>query len=341
MTAVVSIDGSTGEGGGQILRTSLALSIITGWPIHIRRIRAGRAKPGLLRQHLTAVLAAEQISSAKVNGARLGSGELWFTPQAVRPGDYQFSIGSAGSTTLVLQTVLPALLTAASRTTLVLEGGTHNIHAPPFEFLQSSFAPLVNRMGPRLSLVLERHGFYPAGGGRLIVKIDPASELKPLEIVDRGPIRSQQATAVVAGLPRTIGERELAVVAAQMGWPAESLEVRHLPSGHGQGNVLLLKVESDALTEVFTGFGQRGIPAEVVAAGVAAEASKYLASDVAVGEHLADQLLLPLALAGGGSFTTLPLSSHAQTNIDVIKTFLDIEVRLTEPWPCARLVQIG
>lgn len=338
---MLSINGSIGEGGGQILRSSLALSIITGTPIHIHKIRAGRPKPGLLRQHLTAVLAAAKVSRADVKGAQLGSRELWFTPGAVRPGEYTFSIGSAGSTTLVLQTILPALFTAAGRTTLVLEGGTHNIHAPPFDFLQTAFAPLINRMGPSLSLALERHGFYPAGGGRMTVEIEPTAALGPLELRERGEVIRRRATAVVAGLPAEIGHRELAVVAEQLDWPAECLDVRHLPAGHGQGNVLLLEISGQAVTEVFTGFGQRGVRAEIVADKAAQEARDYLDADVAVGPHLADQLLLPLALAGGGSFTTVAPSSHTLTNIDVIKMFLDVQISCSEIRPNAWLVNVG
>jgi RNA 3'-terminal phosphate cyclase (ATP) len=338
---MITIDGSAGEGGGQILRSALALSMVTGTPVHLENIRARRPKPGLLRQHLTAVLAAAKISGADLGGAQLGSRELWFTPAAVQPGDYRFAIGSAGSTTLVLQTVLPALVTAAGRSTLVLEGGTHNPHAPPFEFLESSFLPLLNRMGPKVTASLERHGFYPAGGGRMTIEIEPAKTLVPLEVVERGEIRHRRATAIVAGLPREIGERELAVIGRDLKWPADSLRVRHLPSGHGQGNALVLEILSDALSGVITAFGRRGLRAERVAESAAAEARDYLDSEAPVGPHLADQLLLPLALASGGSFVAMPLTLHAQTNIEIIQRFLDVRIEVGELRPGAWLVRIS
>ncbi|HKD37160.1 MAG TPA: RNA 3'-terminal phosphate cyclase [Pirellulales bacterium] len=323
---MITIDGSAGEGGGQILRSALALSTVTGKPVQLERIRARRSKPGLLRQHLTAVLAAAKISGAELDGAHLGSRELRFVPAAVHPGHYQFAIGSAGSTTLVLQTILPALITASGRSTLLLEGGTHNPHAPPFEFLELSFLPLINRMGPKVTASVERHGFYPAGGGRITIEIEPAARLIPFDLVERSKIVGCKAMAIVAGLRREIGDRELAVIGREMEWPADSLHVRHLPAGHGQGNALLLEIASANLTEVITAFGQRGIRAEQVAESAAAEAREYLDSEVPVGPHLADQLLLPMALAGGGSFVTMPITMHAQTNIETIRRFLDVEV---------------
>jgi RNA 3'-terminal phosphate cyclase (ATP) len=236
--------------------------------------------------------------------------------------------------------VLPPLLTATGRSTIALEGGTHNPHAPPFDFLQSSFVPLVNRMGPKVTMAIERHGFHPAGGGRMTIEIEPAAALLPFDLVERGEIRERRATAVVAGLPREIGERELAVIAEQLEWPADCLHLRHLPSGHGQGNVLLLSIGSDSVTEVITGFGRRGLPAERVAAGAAEQAREYLDSEMPVGPHLADQLLLPLALAGGGSFATSPLSRHARTNIEIIQMFLDVRITVGEVGPKSWLVQV-
>lgn len=338
---MITINGSTGEGGGQILRSALALSMVTGKPVHIEKIRAGRPKPGLLRQHLTAVLAAAKVSGADMKGAHFGSRELWFTPRKVQPGDYSFAIGTAGSTTLVLQTVLPPLLTASGRSTISLEGGTHNPHAPPFDFLESSFVPLLNRMGPKVTMALERHGFFPAGGGRMTIAIEPATALAPLDLIERGKIRERRATAIVAGLPREIGERELAVVAEQLEWPADSLQVLHLPSGHGQGNALLLSLGGDSVTEVITSFGQRGVRAEHVAAQAVAEAREYLEAEAPVGPHLADQLLLPLALAGGGSFVTVPLSEHTRTNIEIIQIFLDVRIEAHEIRPKAWLVRVS
>jgi RNA 3'-terminal phosphate cyclase (ATP) len=165
---MITIDGSYGEGGGQILRTSLALSLVTGKPFSINNIRAGRKKPGLMRQHLTAVNAAAEIGSAAIKGNRIGSQEFTFEPEMIKPGNFHFAIGSAGSCTLVFQTILPALIIAGGPSEIILEGGTHNPFAPPFDFLAKAFLPVINRMGPKVDAVLEKPGFYPAGGGRFI-----------------------------------------------------------------------------------------------------------------------------------------------------------------------------
>src|SRR5512136_2571133 len=179
---MITIDGSQGEGGGQILRTSLALSLVTGQPFRMERIRAKRQKPGLLKQHLTAVEAAKTVGCAEVTGAALGSQTLEFKPGPVTPGNYRFAVGTAGSATLVLQTVLPPLLVASGPSTLTLEGGTHNPFAPPFDFLARCFAPVVERMGPRIELKLHRPGFFPAGGGQFEAQITPVNRLKPIDL---------------------------------------------------------------------------------------------------------------------------------------------------------------
>jgi RNA 3'-terminal phosphate cyclase (ATP) len=259
---MLELDGSEGEGGGQILRSSLALSMVTGTPVRIRNVRARRPKPGLMRQHLVAVQAAARIGGAQVTGAEIGSSTLTFIPGEVKPGEHELSVGSAGSTTLVLQTILPALLCASQPSLLVLEGGTHNPMAPPFEFLERTYLPLVNRMGPRVQAELERAGFYPAGGGRMVVSVEPAARLDGFELLERGKVRRRQAMALVSRLPRHIGEREIGEAARLAEW--DSLEVREVDTP-GPGNAVLLSVESDALTEVFVGFGERGVPAEKVA----------------------------------------------------------------------------
>jgi len=323
---MLTIDGSRGEGGGQILRTSLALSLVTGTPFRIESIRGRRRRPGLMRQHLTAVQAAARIGSAEVEGAAQGSRQLTFRPRRVVPGDYAFDVGTAGSTTLVLQTVLPALMTAEGPSILRLEGGTHNPAAPPFEFLSKSFLPLLGRMGVRVTALLERHGFYPAGGGRLRVTVDPARELAALDLVERGTVKGCRVKASVARLPESIAERELRTVGSVLGSKDATFEQAVVAESKGPGNVVSIEIESQALTEVFTGFGMRGVRAETVAGKVAAEAVDYLDSGVPVGRHLADQLMLPLALAGSGRYLTMKPTGHAATNALVIREFLDVDL---------------
>jgi RNA 3'-terminal phosphate cyclase (ATP) len=327
---MIILDGSVGEGGGQILRTALSLSLVTGESFRIEKIRAGRKKTGLLRQHLTAVQAAAEIGCAKVQGAELGSQELVFKPGKVQTGDYSFAVGTAGSATLVLQTILPALIISSKSSTLTLEGGTHNPHAPPVDFLQRAFLPLLNTMGPKVSVKLERHGFYPAGGGKFSVAIEPCEKLTPLEIPKRGEIKRRLARAMVANLHRNVADRELKVIAEQLNWTRENLEIEEVKNSCGPGNAIVVELESDFVTEVFTGFGERGVAAEVVASNVVRDIREYLASGSPVGTHLADQLLLPIAMAGKGSFTTMAPSRHTLTNIEVIKKFLPVSLAITK-----------
>jgi RNA 3'-terminal phosphate cyclase (ATP) len=322
------IDGSQGEGGGQILRTALALSLVTGASFRMEKIRAGRNKPGLLRQHLTAVTAAGEIGGATVDGAALGSRELVFRPGSVRPGAYRFAVGTAGSAGLVLQTVLPPLLTAAGPSTIAVEGGTHNPHAPPFDFLALAFLPLLARMGARVQATLDRPGFYPAGGGQLTVEVTPTPALRPLTLLERGASRRRRARAIVANLPPGIAHRELGVVRDKLGFRPEELEAVTLGArdgARGPGNVVLLELESEHVTEVFTGFGEVNVRAEAVADHAVQEARQYLAAQVPLGPYLADQLLVPLALAGGGALRTVPLTRHGTTNLAVIRQLTGAE----------------
>jgi len=323
----IQIDGSQGEGGGQILRTALSLAMITGQSIQVKNIRAKRKTPGLMRQHLTAVNAATAISGAEVSGAQVGSTELCFTPGKVQGGDYNFNIGTAGSCTLVLQTVLPALLMAEQESRLVITGGTHNTMSPPFHFLQRAFIPLVTRMGAEVDLQLNRFGFYPAGGGEITATIKPSTRLIPLHLEGRGERVKAYAESYFAALPAHIAERELAVVKQKLTWSDEHLLLREINRNQGPGNVLLITFEHEQVTEVFTGFAERGVAAEVVAKGAVSQAQKYLASTAVVDSYLADQLLLPMALAGGGSFTAIEWSQHAATNAEIIKKFLPIAIQ--------------
>jgi len=327
---VLTIDGSFGEGGGQILRTALALSTVTSTAFRIERIRAARERPGLLRQHLTAVNAAAAISGAAVAGAVLGSTALTFNPGPVRGGEFEFAVGTAGSATLVLQTVLPALLTAPEPSRLTLEGGTHNPAAPPFDFLVKSFLPLINRMGPAVTAELERPGFYPAGGGRFRVEIKPAPRLLPFELMKSAPVRAIRVRAIVANLPRSIAQREINVVRRALSLGPDNAAAEEIRGAPGPGNAVLIEIEMEHHTEVFTGFGAPGVRAEAVADDAAKQARDYIASGAPVGRYLADQLLVPFALAGGGRFRTGPPSRHTATNIEVIRDFLKVNIGAVE-----------
>lgn len=337
---MLTLDGSFGEGGGQILRTSLALSLLTRTAFRLERVRAGRARPGLMRQHLTAVEAAAAIGHARVVGAQVGSQLIEFHPGEVAGGDYRFSVGTSGSATLVFQTVLPALLGAAAPSRLVLEGGTHNPMAPTYEFLARVYLPLLGRMGARVSAELERPGFHPAGGGRFTAAIDP-TPLSRLDLRERGEIRARRATALVSALPLDIAHRELDTVRRRLGWEADCCAALEIDNAAGPGNVVQIEIESEHVTELFSGFGQRGVRAEIVAGRVAAEAADYLDAGVPVGCHLADQLLLPLALAGGGSFRTQAPTDHTTTQMTVIQRFLARSFRCEEVSPATWQVEVS
>ena len=326
---MVTIDGSFGEGGGQILRTSLALSLVTGKPFSIHNIRAGRKKPGLMRQHLTAVNAAAEIGIAAIEGNSIGSQAFTFEPEMIKPGNFHFAIGSAGSCTLVFQTILPALIIACGPSEIILEGGTHNPFAPPFEFLEKAFLPIINRMGPRVDAVLEKPGFYPAGGGRFKVSINPAG-LNGFDLLERGNITHNTARASVANLPVNIANRELKIIHERLEWDRELLEAVEVENSQGPGNILIVEVESENITEVFTGFGEKGVSAEKVAKRAIKSVQEYLAFNVPVGRYLADQLLIPMALAGGGKFRTLSPTQHTITNVEIVKKFLDVQITVSE-----------
>jgi RNA 3'-terminal phosphate cyclase (ATP) len=235
-------------------------------------------------------------------------------------------VGSAGSATLVLQTVLPALLTAPGPSRLVLEGGTHNPWAPTFDAIDRAFLPLLRRMGARVEARLERYGFYPAGGGRIVVEVQPVARLAPLRLLERGAVRAHVATAIFSALPYDVARRELASLRARFPWDDACFRPLGVKDAAGPGNALQIVVECEHVTEVFTAFGEKGLPAERVAAQVADECAAWLEAGVPVGAHLADQLVLPLALAGGGAYRTVAPTGHTRTQAALVARFLPVAV---------------
>jgi RNA 3'-terminal phosphate cyclase (ATP) len=357
----VVIDGSRGEGGGQILRTSLALSMITGRPLDMRQIRAGRAKPGLRRQHLACVEAAARLCHAEVRGAAVGSQDLVFTPGEITGGELDIDIGSAGSTTLVVQTLAVPAIAAGVTLRAVIRGGTHNPLAPPFEFLDRVWLPHLRAIGARIGLTLDRHGFASGGGrgernggergerdgrrergaaehahGQLTLEIGAGGALRPIELVESGPVTSRHATVILSRLPSHVADREHGVVQERLGFTAAECEVREV-RGDGPANVLLIEIERAGGRELIAAFGERGLRAEQVAQRACDDAAAFLAAGVPVGEHLADQLLLPLAVARGGRFRAMPPSLHATTNIATIQEFVDVAIAVA-PEPSGPVV---
>jgi RNA 3'-terminal phosphate cyclase (ATP) len=336
---MIELDGAQGEAGGQVLRSALALAICTSQPFRLTNIRVSRDMAGLLRQHLAAINAAADIANADVTGAQLGSRELTFKPRKVHAGNYEFAVGASGSCSLILQTVLPALLFAAAPSTVRIAGSTHIKNAPAFDCLQRAFAPLLERMGARVQLSLLGYGFHPQGGGGIQADIAP-STLTPITLHERGARISQFAESYVAGLPIDLAQRELAAIGRQLHWASEQLHVRSLPATVGKGNAITITLAYQHITEVFAGFGEPGLRAEVVALAVAREAEEYLGNAAPVGNYLADQLLLPMALCGRGSFVTASVSSHFRSNVAVIEQFTGRLV-VTEPYANAYKVTIA
>lgn len=328
---MIIIDGAYGEGGGQIFRTSLTMAMCLNTPVQIKAIRAGRRKPGLLRQHLACLRAAQTLCSAEVIGDSLGSTEVTFVPGEVQPGQYHFAIGSAGSTSLLFQTILMPLLLSKAPGEIHLEGGTHNDMAPSFDFIQLSFLPIVQRMGYRVTTQLLRHGFNPSGGGTWTAITAPTTptQFKPIHLCSRGKLTAQQAVATSANIPEHINQRELNYLHKQCQWPRSQLFSEQVEAD-GPGNIISLRLQGEEVTEVIEVVGARGISAERVTGKAIAEMKRYLGSTAAIGEHLADQLLLPMLFAQGGQFTTLNPSEHLRTNIAVIKLLSGVEILLQQ-----------
>lgn len=332
---MIEIDGSQGEGGGQILRTSLACSALTGRSVRISNIRAGRPKPGLQRQHLAGVESLARVCSATLSGAVLQSTVLTFEPPSslkCAATDWTFDIGSAGSTTLVLQTLLPVVLRLTlpsdedSRVhKITVIGGTHNPFAPPATFLTEALAPQLAAAGANVHFSLEHHGFFPAGGGCVTMTVEPLASPKPFALLEKGPLVSRTAEALLANLPADIGRREAGEFARVSGWPSGSCTHRRVDAS-GPGNVVLATLVYGAVTEVVTAHGEKRKPAEAVARQAADAARAYEACAAPVSEHLSDQLLLPLVVAAGGTFVMGRPSSHFVTNVGVLRAFFGEDV---------------
>jgi RNA 3'-terminal phosphate cyclase (ATP) len=325
---LVELDGSLGEGGGQILRTSLTLSLLTGQPFHLRHVRARRSKPGLQPQHLMSVRSAAKIGGARVRGDSVGSSDLQFEPGEVSAGTYHFDIGTAGSTGLVLQTLyLPLALRGSAPSEVTLIGGTHVTTSPCFHFLDVTWRAYLERFGLRLSLRMQRPGFYPRGGGVVVAHVQPAERLRGVTLTRRGEVKVHGFSAI-AGLPEHVARRQARRAAFRLEQFGVAADVREEEWQGGPGSVLALVVETGPAPALFFGLGARGKPAEVVADEAADQAIAYLrAAPAAVDAHSADQIVLLLALAEGPSeYTTAAITQHLLTNIATIRRFIEREI---------------
>ena len=330
MKGPVEIDGSLGEGGGQVLRTALSLSMATGRVLRIVNIRAGRAKPGLANQHLTCIKAARQICAAEVSGAELGSQSLAFEPGEVCAGDYSFDVRTAGSVSLVLQTVFLPLSFAKRESSVTIRGGTHVRWSPSYEFLEDQWLFYMQKIGFSISLRLERAGYYPQGGGILKAGIRPADDVLPLALSDRGELERVVGRVFISNLKEAIAARQAEKaeqILASRGLSAE-IEVREYASpGAGTGTHLRAAFENGSGS--YTSLGERGVPAERVASLSAECVADYIDSGAAVDRFIADQLVLPLCFARGESFFTCEqVTMHLLTNAKVVEMFVPVRVNV-------------
>lgn len=329
---MLTIDGAQGEGGGQVLRTSLALSALLGREVRIERIRAGRSKPGLAAQHLACVRAATRVCDASVEGAEMGSQELTFRPGEPRAGRYELDVGTAGATTLVLQTILPPLLFAPGSSLVEVTGGTNVRWSPPQEYVAYVFLPALESMGVSATLQCPRPGFYPRGGGRIEAQVRPLQEaLRPLAWNDRGALRSLTAWSVVeARLPSHIIRRQIEGVREALGSTGLRTKTSH-PEAASPGTMLMIAAGSDRGFGGFTALGERGKPAEEVGRQAGEKAAAFLDADASVDRHLADQLLLYAAIAAGETrFVTTEVTEHLRTNAQVVAQFIDVGIDIDE-----------
>ena len=338
---MITIDGSSGEGGGQVLRTSLTLAAITGSPLHLYNIRAARPKPGLQAQHLTSVRAAATLCGAKLQGAALGSMSLLFEPMhPPRAGEFSFDVtearksGSAGATTLVLQTLLLplALAPAGGESCVTIHGGTHAPFSPPFSYIQHVYLPMLWQMGVHARVELLRYGWYPAGGGQVQIRIQAQpGPLASLTLTERGELRKLWGLAAVSNLPSHIAQR----MASRALDVLKDLEVQsRIEAAHveatGPGAGIFMFAEYEHSLGGFTAYGRKGLPSEQVAGMACSDLLAHYRSGAATDMHLADQLILPAALAKGPSrWTTCRVTRHLLTNAWVVRQFLDRPVDIT------------
>ena len=333
---MIEIDGSIGEGGGQILRTALTLAALTKTPFKIDKIRLGRKKPGLQPQHLTGVRAVAEICQGKLTDAELYSDHITFEPGTIRSGFYDFDVAkvspSAGSVGMILEQLLPIQLFGRETSYVTIKGGTGVPWSPPAEFIEKVFLPTLAKMGVKATLEILKLGFYPIGGGSIKAGIAPApSPLSPLTLTTRGSLKGINCLAAVIGLPNSIAEREKAQAEKKLA--DLKLEVKseiRTSSGLSSGNLFLLWAEYENCLAGFSSLGELGKPAERVADETIDEFLKFNAGEAAVERHLADQLLLYLALAKGRSTLKVQeVTKHLDTVRLVIEQFLPVKFEIT------------
>lgn len=331
--AWVYLDGAQGEGGGQIIRTALSLSAISGRPFRITNIRAGRENPGLRPQHLTAVRAVAALCAARVEGDEVGSRTLSFMPTGLpRPGDYGWDVGTAGAVSLIVQTVLWPLALAEGRSTVRLSGGTHVEASPPVDYLQQVYLPLLAELGLDARIEIEQWGYYPRGGGVIHVEVRGPTTLRGLTLTERGALRGVSAYSIVSNLPEHIARRqaERADFLLRKQGIKPVVEI-HTPPSPGQGTAVWIRAEYRHARAGFTAYGRLRKPAEAVAEEACKAFVHYHRRQMPVDAHLGDQLLLPLALAAAHSpseYAVEAVTAHLLTNARIVEQFLNVRIEI-------------
>jgi RNA 3'-terminal phosphate cyclase (ATP) len=328
MRKIIEIDGSLGEGGGQILRTALSLSCITGHSLKLFNIRKGRKRPGLMPQHITCVNAAASISNAVVSGNEKGSSELTFVPDRIMPGDYTFDIQTAGSSSLVFQTLLPPLIMSGKPSNIRIKGGTHVPFSPTYDYISDIFLPMLLRLGIKTESSIERYGFYPKGGGEVSYRIHPVTTIAGMDLTSRGALLSVHGRSCVSNLPLSIADRQKMFVMQNLLMSDVDMQVMEVPS-YGHGTVVFLKAGYENALAGFSALGERGKPAEDVGKEAAEQFIAFHNSTACLDPHLADQIALYLSLAEeDSSFTASRITQHLITNLRVIEKFLNIRYEI-------------
>ena len=330
-TETLEIDGSRGEGGGQILRTALTLGLVLRQRLRFFRIREGRPKPGLRAQHVASLEAAAAISGARLEGARIGSREVIFDPAEIRPGRYRFEIGTAGAATLVIQTVAIPLSLSGGPSEVEVTGGTHVPWSPSARYLSWQWAPFVRELGFEIDIRTAAVGFTPRGGGRVVATIPGGAAPRSWTGIENGGFKGVRGEVTIAGLPRSIAER--IVREARRGlaspWDLSEIEIREVASpGPGVAFDLLARLEGGRFAT--TSLGKRGLPAEEVARRAVEELEAFSGTGASMDRHLADQAVVPLCLGEGVSrFVAPEVTSHLETNAGTVALFLEDRVQIS------------
>lgn len=328
---MINIDGSTGEGGGQVLRTCLSLSLITGQSFKITNIRKGRKSPGLKAQHLKAVEVAAEVGRATVYGADPNSTTVTFSPKTIQPGNIECKIGTAGSTSLVLQTIILPLSMGNAASSISITGGTHVPWAPSFDFLKYHWMQYLIKLGIDISLVMDMAGFYPRGGGRIHAIVRPTDSILPLNLTHRGALKQIRGLSAVANLDRRIAERQRAQILHRLSdhYPLNDIRILQLPSKF-KGTTVCLICDFEYTQCCYFALGELGKPAERVADEVIEKIEYFLSTDAAIDEYLADQILLPLTIAKSESyFSTSKITRHLLTNAEIIQEFIPVRISIS------------